>query len=352
MKEFKKGYLDDDWEENTRREVLGMSQATNTFWDYAVSLQSKNSLLRGTPSHLSDEQICHQLEAGMENCLSKKIGGEKVNKILDFRKWLNEVKRYDDLLRDAGDEYECIAKESREASRHANTTTEPLCCIPNTNNHHASSNASTSAAPSNAPHKQCPALLQSEHQLLKDNDGCLKCHCLFVNHCAANCPNNFPSPVNYRTLTQADVDHSKHNRGNKTVTEITTSASSVPSTSGDTLEDAPTHTSSTQHHIAAVMGMSRNLVAYAVTNASNVISRSDSDSSSEPASFPGVSKDPSSVTTPKVSPLHTPHLYWCCLMSSKNQEFRGDPVVTLQCYLDNSTGNITMCRGIQGPCKL
>src|SRR6267378_5454112 len=73
MKEFKKGYLDDDWEENMCCEVLGMSQPMNTFWDYAVSLQSKNSLLRGTPSHLSDEQIRHQLEAGMENHLSRKI---------------------------------------------------------------------------------------------------------------------------------------------------------------------------------------------------------------------------------------------------------------------------------------
>ena len=55
----------------------------------------------------------------MEACLSKKISGEKVNKIADFCIWLNEVKCYDDQLRDEREEYEHITKESREYSHHA-----------------------------------------------------------------------------------------------------------------------------------------------------------------------------------------------------------------------------------------
>ena len=150
MTKFKKGYMDDDWEKDTCHEVLGMSQASNTFWDYTVSLQSKNSLLHGTPSHLSNEQICDQLGAGMENYLSKKIGGG-VNRITDFQKWLNQVKPYNDQLRNEREEYEQILKESRDVSRCANAPTEPTHCVPNTNSYHTTSIASTSLAPLNAP---------------------------------------------------------------------------------------------------------------------------------------------------------------------------------------------------------
>jgi hypothetical protein len=89
MAEFRTGYLDED---DAQCEVLGMSQGASTFWDYAVLLQAKNSLLRGTASHLTNEQLCHQLGAGMEVRLSKKIGTEKVNKITDFVNGLTKSK--------------------------------------------------------------------------------------------------------------------------------------------------------------------------------------------------------------------------------------------------------------------
>jgi hypothetical protein len=209
----------------------------------------------------------------METCLSKKVGREKVNKVLDFCKWLNEVKRSDDPLHDDR-EYKCLLKDSRDVSHHVNSAIKPSRCVPNPNN----SNPSTSTANSTALCKQCPTLLQSKHQLLKDNDGCLKCRCVFVNHHAANCPNNFPSPVNYWTLTQADVDHTK--RGNKkTIAAVATSSASVYSLNADTSTDGPTHTNALQYH---------HIMAYVASNASNVIDGGDSDS--EGASLPGVSE--------------------------------------------------------------
>jgi len=84
MVEFRTAYLNGDWEEDTCCEVLGMTQGSSIFWDYTVSLQAKNSLLCGTASHLSDEQIHHQLGAGMETRLSKKVASKKGYKILDF----------------------------------------------------------------------------------------------------------------------------------------------------------------------------------------------------------------------------------------------------------------------------
>ena len=92
MDEFRTNYLAEDWEEDTLREILSMTQGNHTFWDYAIALQSKNSLLRGTTSHLTDDKLRHQLGAGMETRLAKKVSTEKLNKVVEFRKWLNEVR--------------------------------------------------------------------------------------------------------------------------------------------------------------------------------------------------------------------------------------------------------------------
>ena len=69
-----------------------MTQGNSSFWDFAVAIQNKNSLLRDTSSHLVDDKLRHQINAGMEVHLSKKVSSEKVNKVIGFRKWLSEVK--------------------------------------------------------------------------------------------------------------------------------------------------------------------------------------------------------------------------------------------------------------------
>jgi hypothetical protein len=57
MSKFCDAYLDEDWEENTRRELGGMTQGCDSFWDYAIRVQAKNSLLTGTSSHLDAEKL-------------------------------------------------------------------------------------------------------------------------------------------------------------------------------------------------------------------------------------------------------------------------------------------------------
>ena len=36
---------------------------------------------------------------------------------------------------------------------------------------------------------------------------CLKCGNFFIEQHAVNCPNDFPSPATYKSLTQSDMDH-------------------------------------------------------------------------------------------------------------------------------------------------
>jgi hypothetical protein len=125
MMDFHQNYLAEDWEEDTLRKLLSMSQGTNSFWDYAVAVQSKNALLRGMTSHLPDDKLHHQIGAGMEVCLSKKVSSEKLNKILDFHIWLNEFKQCDNVLHTEREEYECIAKENRDTSHRSNYASKP-----------------------------------------------------------------------------------------------------------------------------------------------------------------------------------------------------------------------------------
>jgi hypothetical protein len=49
MTEFRNGYLDEDWEETTCREPGGMLQGNDeSFWDFSIHIQAKNSLLMST----------------------------------------------------------------------------------------------------------------------------------------------------------------------------------------------------------------------------------------------------------------------------------------------------------------
>lgn len=57
MTEFRAGYLPEDWEEVTCIELLGMVQGSDTFWDFSVKVQAKNSLLRNTASHLDEDKL-------------------------------------------------------------------------------------------------------------------------------------------------------------------------------------------------------------------------------------------------------------------------------------------------------
>jgi hypothetical protein len=81
MTEFRVVYLPEDWEEVTWIELLAMTQADTTFWDFAVQVQAKNSLLRDTPSFLDKEKLRHRLELAMRPQLALRCRLEKSSKI-------------------------------------------------------------------------------------------------------------------------------------------------------------------------------------------------------------------------------------------------------------------------------
>jgi hypothetical protein len=115
MTEFRTGYLDEDWEETMRRELGGMSQGQDeSFWDFIIRVQAKNSLLLPTASHLDKERLRGRLEAGMDELLAQRCQHAQVNQVTEFKKWTNEVKKIDDLMRAERREFERIARATRE----------------------------------------------------------------------------------------------------------------------------------------------------------------------------------------------------------------------------------------------
>src|SRR5258705_6786207 len=102
----------------------------------------------------------------MEIRLLKEVSLEKVNKVLDFCKLLNDVRRCNDILHMEREEYEWIVRDNRELSCRSNFQNEPPSHhIPNQNNNPA---APPSSATNSAPCKQCPKLLDGERKLLND----------------------------------------------------------------------------------------------------------------------------------------------------------------------------------------
>jgi hypothetical protein len=128
MEEFRTAYLDEDWEEDTRCELGGMTLGKDSFWDYAIRVQAKNSLLIGMPSHLNPKKLCHQIEAGMNDLLSCHCGNAKVNKEEDVKKWLSDVKRVDDMMRVECQEFEKIAQVTCDNLCKSTPLGEPSNC--------------------------------------------------------------------------------------------------------------------------------------------------------------------------------------------------------------------------------
>ena len=314
LAKFKLSYLPKDWEEITHIELLQMTQGEDNFRDFAVQVQAKNSTLTGTNSHMDETQLRHHIEAGVNTTLALCCHLEKVVSKDPLAKWLEDVKRVDGLISAERENYDAIAKKSRETARCTNVLTEP--------SRHTYSNVNTNATnASNRP--TLPKLTSVERQLLYDNEGRLKCRRVFVPHRSTECPNDFPDAANYKPLTQSFINLIKK-RVKKPMAAVASSSNN---------ENAPI--SSASAPVAAVMGMLSNPTAYTALNLTNVIegdSLSDESvsapNSDEPASsdivvVPSMTRVSSVLTalSEEMAPLTVPHLYWKCAVSGAINNF-------------------------------
>jgi len=117
MTEFRAAYLPEDWEAITRIELLAMTQGDSSFWDFAIQIQAKNSLLRNTESHLSKHDLRHRIKSGMTQRLALRCRLEKCNDVIGLEQWLIEVKHVDDLIHMERANFKALAKATCKAAR-------------------------------------------------------------------------------------------------------------------------------------------------------------------------------------------------------------------------------------------
>jgi hypothetical protein len=313
MVEFKAGFLLEDWEEITHIELLAMQQGVDSFWDFAVQVQLKNALLCNTNLFLDKDQLRHCIESGMTPKLTLRCRHEKSNKIVVFKEWLADVRHIDDLLCADRTELEALQKGQRDSTRRSNALTEP------------SRNANASTSSSSAFHDKLARLTETEHRLLFDNEGCLKCRKVFVSHRSANCPDGFPNATNYKTLTQSFVDHIKMRRNKKPVAAIMQSTND-------------TSASSSTAPVAAIMGSSLSAVAYMPLNSSNVLEGDDADSDdtvsplfTAPSVTNCVAASVPMAQRDDIALISVPHFFWCCAVNGPSDSFP----ITLNALIDH-----------------
>ncbi|KAL6306008.1 hypothetical protein BKA93DRAFT_824498 [Sparassis latifolia] len=121
---------------------------------------------------------------------------------------------------------------------------------------------------------KCPPLKDTERQFLYDNEGCLKCRRFFAGHISHDCPNGFPDPSTYKTITQKFINKLK---GQHKLTRTTAVVSAATVKSDEEREN------SFLHPVVTIMGSSRMLIVAMPNNDSSILSEEGNSESSSPA---------------------------------------------------------------------
>jgi hypothetical protein len=233
--ELRKHFLNPHWESTIVRTVVNSQMtATESFSTFANRIMQGNNLLIGTTSRLDSAALRAKLEINMSGYLADKIARlrpaekQRIASIIVFEEWLAEISTLDDeitadLKRIADFATEHIAKrqrtenpskgyqqnmyQSHNSSRDpplsgANATTPAYSNTNFSTNFRGGYRGSSNSRPFTGKRTRCPKLLPEEYDLLEKHNGCRKCRRFYVNHQVFNCPNDFPNPDTYQTLTE------------------------------------------------------------------------------------------------------------------------------------------------------
>ncbi|KAG2364666.1 hypothetical protein BDR07DRAFT_1482290 [Suillus spraguei] len=201
-----------DWYSNNQARLDALF-FKNYMEEWAVDIQGRNTLLRGTPSHLADANILYHLEAHMNLDLAADYNAEHITEP-DLRKWIEKVRMLDEKRLC----YIARQREAVEAAWRARAGERKLTIGTRFNS--KAGQPTTSTTSSIKTFTRLPALTNNERQLLQDNDGCFKCREPFTGHTSVNCQNGFPDGNNYKMLMPAIIASKKFKRGTSVVASI------------------------------------------------------------------------------------------------------------------------------------
>ena len=344
--ELRKRFLDPNWESSIVRSIVN-SQMTDkeSFSTFANRIMQGNNLLIGTPSRLDTAALRIKLEQNMSVYLAEKIARlrstdkERITAIEVFEDWLHEITMLDDeitadLKRIADFTHEHFAKRQRLDNSYKPQpppsftpaftpafnppTTGTNTITPNYNHNPSSSFRGGFRPPFNqrnptGKRTRCPKLLPSEYELLEKHQGCKKCRRFYVDHNTPNCPNDFPNPDTYVTLTEdmaiksmstiATTYNTHHNPSSSTTPFLSHNTFTIPSGFVEELNaNKPAQAS-----VAAVLPSS--------SSTAFVLGNGTSDTESESST---------------VSPISVPHYIWHANVYG-TEEFP----TPIPCLLDN-----------------
>jgi hypothetical protein len=102
MKEFRRRWLPSDWEQTVRSQIIAARfdpRKEDKFETWVQNVQMLNIALRGTSSHLDDEQLRIRLEDNLDEELWRLAHHEKANKIENLISWIQKVGDIDSTRR-------------------------------------------------------------------------------------------------------------------------------------------------------------------------------------------------------------------------------------------------------------
>jgi hypothetical protein len=365
--ELRKRFLDPHWESSIVRTIVNSQMTSHeSFTTFANRIMQGNNLLIGTPSRLDTAALRSKLELNMSGYLADKIARlrptdkERISAIVIFEDWLSEISLLDeeitaDLKRIADFATEHIVKKQRTENAQKppvyNTYPQPSqrdapafqppvsganAITPGNHSYHQTS---TPYPPSNAfrggyrgsnnqrnvsgKRFRVPKLLPCEFDLLEKHSGCRKCRKFYVNHRVIDCPNDFPNPDTYVTLTedmalQAMASAAIASTYNAHVHTPLPSSTSSPFIPQPIYQPQPTSFIEEINNETTTPPIAQNTVAAILPSSSStpfVLGTGESDTESDPST---------------VSPISVPHYIW-----HANIHATSEFPTPIDCLLDN-----------------
>ncbi|KAG2144235.1 hypothetical protein DEU56DRAFT_910589 [Suillus clintonianus] len=217
IKEVRSYWLPADWADAVRQKMLSSTQGSKPFNEWAVEVQSKNTLLRDTPSHLNDTNLQYHLESHMHPDLTAEYRTEQITE-KDLRKWIEKVRLLDDKRVHLLAKHKEAAEAAYRVERGKVNVDKKLTSSTRFNSKQTQSASNPSS--SNKTFVRLPLLTDDERQLLRDNHGCFKCREPFVQHSSSTCPTGFPDGATYKPLTTALIAAKKNKKSGTTVAAV------------------------------------------------------------------------------------------------------------------------------------
>ena len=198
---FRERWLPCNWQQTVRMEMLGsrLDPEKETFEAWATKIQSLNTMLRNSESHLADDMLRVQMEILLDDDLQRLV--KRATGLGTLREWIFAVKELDD---------ERQISNRRQDKRMApflleNTIRKRPNLGPRSVTPSSSYTSNNTAVTPSGRDQFPPPLTKNERELLREHKGCNHCRKFYVNHTFATCNNTPPVFKGYKERTLEDA---------------------------------------------------------------------------------------------------------------------------------------------------